>query len=360
MNNSAFNWPYSNFSNPRWQYWTLQFCGWGSYALLTFISSSVWVQDHWLHLQYIIMTTISGLVLSELMHKCFKKLWKPSPSKRLFASLIIVLIAAILWAAIKYATTQWLYEDRENQPKLLLFWFSYSLLLLVTWTALYYGIKFYKHALFQQEKTLLAESMAHQAQLKMLRYQLNPHFLFNTLNAISTLVLEQDNHTANHMVTRLSQFLRHSLDNDPMQKVTLDREIEALRLYLDIEKVRFTDRLSLEIKITKEAEQALVPSLLLQPLVENAVKYAISTREQGGIIRIEARVFVNELLLEVSDNGPGVPTPELKQFGSGSGVGIRNTCERLQALYGSEQRIQFCHQPGGGLAVRMRIPFTSK
>jgi len=130
-----------------------------------------------------------------------------------------------------------------------------------------------------------------------LRYQLNPHFLFNTLNAISTLILEQQTELANRMVTRLSSFLRYSLDNDPMQKITLNQELAALKLYLDIEKVRFEDHLSLELDIGDEASQALIPSLLLQPLVENAIKYGIARSEEGGHLRIAAKVFAGDLLL---------------------------------------------------------------
>ncbi len=132
-------------------------------------------------------------------------------------------------------------------------------------------------------------ALAQEAQLKMLRYQLNPHFLFNTLNAISTLILDNQNRTANHAVTRLSEFLRYTLDQDPMKKVTLRQEMEALDLYMNTERLRFGGRLKLEYAVEEPALDALVPSLLLQPLIENAVKYAISPREDGGSIRIEGR-----------------------------------------------------------------------
>ena len=123
----------------------------------------------------------------------------------------------------------------------------------------------------------------------MLRYQLNPHFLFNTLNAISTLILDNHNRTANQTVMRLSDFLRYTLDQDPMKKVTLRQEIEAMNLYLTTEKLRFGDRLKLEYAVEDTALEALVPSLLLQPLIENAVKYAVSPSERGGTIRVEGR-----------------------------------------------------------------------
>jgi tRNA pseudouridine(38-40) synthase len=160
----------------------------------------------------------------------------------------------------------------------------------LAWVGLYLGVKYYRQLQDETQRALAARGMAHQAQLKMLRYQLNPHFLFNTLNAISTLILDRDGTTANRMVQGLSAFLRHSLDNDPMQRVTLKQELDALNLYLGIEKVRFTERLRMQTEVEPECWSALVPSLILQPLVENAIKYAVSPREQGGQIRIGAHV----------------------------------------------------------------------
>ena len=201
--------------------------------------------------------------------------------------------------------------------------------------------------------------MAHEAQLKMLRYQLNPHFLFNTLNAISTLILEQATDDANRMVTRLSSFLRHSLDNDPMKMVTLEQELRALKLYLDIEKVRFEERLQLEIDVEDEARRALIPSLLLQPLIENAIKYGIAQSVDGGCLKIAARVFAGDLLLELSDDGPGVELVD-GQIPGANGVGLRNTRERLEELYGTHHSFRLSETEPHGLTIRIRIPFESK
>ena len=362
MGTSVFNWLSQKLASERWQYWSLQCSGWGGYTLLTFVGSFFWVENHWLHTGYIAAATASGVAITEFMRRGFQRLWDKPPANRLLGTLGVVVLGAALWAAIKFGGSLWLYgkESDEHPIVLAIYWFSYSFLIYMTWTALYYGIKYYQTSLQQQEKALKAESIAHQSQLKMLRYQLNPHFLFNTLNAISTLILEQDGKTANKMVTRLSQFLRHSLDNDPMQKVTLAKEVEALLLYLDIEKVRFADRLQVNVDLEGDAPRGLVPSLLLQPLVENAIKYGISQREQGGEINIRARVFAGELLIEVSDNGPGVPPAELAGLGQGGGVGIRNTCERLRALYGNEQKTRFANLPQGGLAVNLRLPFEQE
>ena len=161
----------------------------------------------------------------------------------------------------------------------------------LAWVGLYLGIKYYGQLQDETRRALAARTMAHQAQLKMLRYQLNPHFLFNTLNAISTLILDRDNATANRMVQGLSAFLRHSLDNDPMQRVTLRQELDALTLYLGIEKIRFAERLRVETDIDEDCWRALLPSLLLQPLVENAIKYAVAQagRRRAAAHRGQAR-----------------------------------------------------------------------
>jgi two-component system, LytTR family, sensor kinase len=188
----------------------------------------------------------------------------------------------------------------------------------------------------------------------MLRYQLNPHFLFNTLNAISTLILDNQNRTANNAVTRLSEFLRYTLDQDPMQKVTLRQELEALELYLGTERLRFGERLQLEYAIEDASLEALVPSLLLQPLLENSLKYAVSTRERGGRVRIESRRRGTMLEISVSDDGPG-----LREQGHTSerrGVGLRNIRERLAVFYGPNHRLALMNS-APGLRVELALPF---
>src|SRR6478609_3413532 len=225
--------------------------------------------------------------------------------------------------------------------------------ILLCWTGIYFGIKYYELVQQEREKTLRAIALAQEAQLKMLRYQLNPHFLFNTLNAISTLILDNENRTANQTVMRLSEFLRYTLDQDPMKKVTLRQEVEAMNLYLTTERLRFGERLRLEFAIEERALEALVPSLLLQPLIENAVKYAISPSEKGGMIRVEGRARGSMLELMVSDDGPGLHSGAAP--GAGRGVGLRNIRERLSVLY--EDRHRFAaldNKPG--LRIELGLP----
>jgi LytS/YehU family sensor histidine kinase len=161
------------------------------------------------------------------------------------------------------------------------------------------------------------------------------------------------------MVTKLSSFLRYSLDNDPMQRITLQQELKALQLYLDIEKVRFEDRLSLNLDIEEKANDALIPSLLLQPLIENAIKYGIARAEGGGHLGISARVFAGELLMELSDDGPGCELVD-GHIPDSKGVGLSNTRERLATIYGPEHSIKLSHTDPHGLTINIRIPYTPK
>ena len=170
--------------------------------------------------------------------------------------------------------------------------------------------------------TLQAVAQAYQSQLKMLRYQLNPNFLFNTLNAISTLVLTNQYKEANSMLTKLSAFLRFSLVNQPQQKITIEEEVYALRLYLDIEKVRFQGRLDIDFDISFDAKNALIPSLLLQPLIGNAIKYEVAPMENGETIQLSVKRDRKILKIILCDTGPGLPDKESKKILDPNSIGI--------------------------------------
>ncbi|HUP89207.1 MAG TPA: histidine kinase [Longimicrobiales bacterium] len=192
------------------------------------------------------------------------------------------------------------------------------------------------------------------ANLEALRMQLNPHFLFNTLNTVSVLALKGERQRVARMLSRLSDLLRLSLEND-RQTLSLKEEIDFLERYLEIEQVRFKDRLSVAITVEEAAYEATVPSLILQPIVENALKYGFAQTIGPGNVSIVCRVKGNMLDLEVMDTGPGFP--ECRVQSTSTGVGIPNTRARLEQLYGANYTMEFNNRPEGGALVRIRIPY---
>jgi LytS/YehU family sensor histidine kinase len=292
-------------------------------------------------------------VLTAVLRYAFHTVWHwPARSRWMAVAGLLFLAAWAYGVFLAEAVFQFCLDCRPGSLLGYIGYFGSTLYVMLSWSGLYFGIKLSREIAHEREATLQATAMAHQAQLKMLRYQLNPHFLFNTLNAISTLILDGQNGTANRMVSGLSTFLRHSLDSDPMQRVTLGEELGALARYLAIEQLRFGERLRVAVDATAEARVALVPSLILQPLIENCIKHAVAKRIEGGSIAIAALVRGGELEICVRDDGPG-----LCESPSGNGVGLANTRERLRVLYGQAQEVSVRPLEPSGLEVRLVLPF---
>ncbi|MEZ5503796.1 MAG: histidine kinase [Halioglobus sp.] len=349
-------------SNKRFLFWALQLGGWTSWAITFYLGVLVWSKPPDLYAVYLPLVSLLGMLITLLLRALYRAVWERDILWRALAVLFGSLLGGALWMGCRVLIFRSLFPDDPNKsvsPEMGL-WSHFegttsAFMVMVVWSLLYFGVKFYMMAQEELQRRLKATAMAHEAQLKMLHYQLNPHFLFNTLNAISTLILDRDTQLASTMVTRLSRFLRYSLDNDPMQKVTVAEEMEALKLYLDIEKVRFDDRLQLLFDIDPAASSALMPSLLLQPLVENAIKYAISQAINGGSIAISATVAGEKLILSVADDGPGL---ELRRGSprKGGGVGLANCRERLKELYGNNQFFGLGATEPHGLTITIGIP----
>ena len=209
-----------------------------------------------------------------------------------------------------------------------------------------------------QERELRAsqlEAQLAQSQLQVLKMQLHPHFLFNTLNAISALIRESPDE-ADEMVSRLGDLLRMTLETAGLQEVPFKKELEFLKHYLDIEQTRFQDRLKVEMAIEPDTLDGLVPSMILQPLVENSVRHGVAPRPEGGCIKIKAWRDNSLLRLEVEDDGPGLggDAPPKER------VGLTNTRARVSNLYGDEHGLKLLHAAGGGLVVSLSIPFRTE
>jgi sensor histidine kinase YesM len=358
------------YNNRSYQFWLLQLTGWGGLGMVTFFSLTLWYATAtWDHVTHTIVQSLLGMILSVPLHRICRAVWGRPILSRMGWILLAVVVVSLLWTTLRIYTftlitgSGGIWADFGG-------WYFSSFLVYLCWVALYYGNKYYYQAQLEYARTqsaaaatreehlkrLAAEADAKNAQLGMLQYQLNPHFLFNTLNSISALVKFQESDKARKMITQLGHFLRYSLDTDPAITISLQQEIEALMLYLDIEKTRFGDRLRLDFEIDEQASLAQVPSLLLQPLAENSIKYAISENEDGGTIRLRASVQEGELLLELSDTGPstpsGLPAPK-----SGRRVGLHNTLQRLKTLYDEAYVFDINLRPSGGLKVNIRIPY---
>jgi len=194
-----------------------------------------------------------------------------------------------------------------------------------------------------------------QSQLEALKMQLHPHFLFNTLHSISAL-LNKDTEAARRMITRLGDFLRLTLENAGTQEVTLQEEMEFLNGYLEIERIRFRDRLTTSVEVEPGVLDVRVPNLILQPIVENAMRHAVATHSQAGRIEITAFGRNGCLRIQVKDNGPGLASDQTLANQIGKGVGLSNTKARLERLYGSEHLLELVNDPNGGLVVTLEIP----
>jgi LytS/YehU family sensor histidine kinase len=222
---------------------------------------------------------------------------------------------------------------------------------LLAWSLLYLGIQASLALEAEKARASRAEALAHEAQLRALRSQLEPHFLFNTMNALSTLVSAGENQRALDMIRSLSDFLRATLDNLEAPEVSLAEELDLTRQYLAIQKARFGDRLRLDIDAGPGVLSGRVPTLILQPLVENALKHGVLPRESGGSVCVAAHRTGDHLEISVVDDGPGLRDGDFHK-----GVGLRNTEARLRELYGSSAVLSLGPGPAGGLAATLRIP----
>lgn len=345
------------FDDKNRAFWILQSIGWSGYFFLRAISGFANSMG-WMFLVHTLLLTATGYSLTLLMASLYRRIIRMKPIWTLVLSLATVLVAAgtfsiiETWSVATFLKPEFRPEGVQYLGAILL-----DFALLTAWTALYYGINYFLLLEDQIRAHEKLESQASTAQLAMLRYQLNPHFLFNTLNSISTLVLLKQTERANAMLARLSSFLRYTLVNEPTAKVTLAQEVETLKLYLEIEKMRFEDRLRPHFRIEPDSIGARLPSLLLQPLIENAIKYAVTPAENGADIWITASREGQAVRIEVADNGndDGSEVPASPS----TGVGLANIRDRLSQAYGAAHRFEIRKNDRGGFSVIIEIPYET-
>ncbi|GAB5487042.1 MAG: hypothetical protein Pars2KO_06120 [Parasphingorhabdus sp.] len=351
--------PQPFFNNKNRAFWNLQSAGWAGALVLRGLSGIANGQPLSFLLP-IIISTITGYCITLLLSVVYRNLINKRPLVTWGVTAIVLSIAVALFAFID----AWVFLIQNPAVEsgfgsLFVGYVFVDLTLLGAWSALYYAINFFLRVEEQNDQLVQLESQATRAQLAMLRYQLNPHFLFNTLNSISTLVLLKQTEPANAMLSRLSSFLRHTLVNEVHSRVSLSQEVETLHLYLDIEKMRFEERLRSNFTIEPAVRDALLPSLLLQPLVENAIKYAVTPKEEGADISVSAKLIDSNVEIRVSDTGPGKNSTSDGASGS-TGVGLGNIQERLNQAYGNEHKFEIDSSSGNGFAVTITLPFETR
>ncbi|MBU2033391.1 MAG: histidine kinase [Alphaproteobacteria bacterium] len=354
------------FANKNRAFWYLQLGGWGGAFLLRAISA--FANEQALDFVVILLIqAVTGFSLSLILSVIYRQLINRRPLVTWSSTALALALAVGIHAFIDSWVLDLARPSGETDfVRLFVGIYFYDLTLLGAWSALYYAINYFLQVEEQADRLERLEMQATSAQLEMLRYQLNPHFLFNTLNSISTLVLLKQTEPANAMLTRLSSFLRHTLVNQPGSKVTMAQEVETLMLYLDIERMRFEERLQTEFQVDPAASQACIPSMLLQPLVENAIKYGVSPQEEGATISLIAQIVGPRLRVTVSDTGPGINQggaeglpPALigsVRRSTSTGVGLANIRNRLAQAYGDDHRFEIRSPDSGGFTVLIEIP----
>ena len=341
-------------------FWTLQTVGWAGYMLDRYLSA----EGRFFPVYFIYLVIACALTFA--MRPVYRKVWRRKSAVRIIGLTIIVcsVIAAYLWLIfgeivfafvgirkfpvpekmrlIDYLSDTFVVSLQHHKPFLFL-----------SWSALYFGIKYWQSKRKEEENTLRAEALAKETELKMLRYQLNPHFLFNSLNSASALVSENPSR-AEKMINELSDFLRYSLVNTKNGTVKLKDEIEALRNYLNIEQVRFEEKLQVDFDIAPEAESFALPNFLLHPLVENAVKYGMLTSEMPLQINIKMQRKDKKLRIEISNSGKWYNSESAISDGGGTNVGIENVRRRLEQFSPEKHRFE-TFEKGGKVYVLLEI-----
>lgn len=319
-------------------YWMLQFGGWTAFAVVMSLS-----RIGRFPLDYMIATKGALAVLGFLVSLVLREIYRRIDVRDMSVPMLVLLTgtasyaAALVWTLIhNVGMSLWggFYDGAALQAgnrALLLSGSVYHAFVLMAWSVLYFGIGHIQQLAVERERSLRAEALARDAELRALRYQLNPHFFFNTLNAVSTLVVEDRGEEARRMIARLGDFMRLTLEDDGAGLIPLTRELDYVRRYLEIEQIRFGSRLAVDIDADTDVLTYPVPNLILQPLVENAIIHGIAPVEAGGTIRITAGRDVDRLIVVVANTASVGSSSE-----NGHGIGLSNVRRRLEYTYADE------------------------
>jgi two-component system LytT family sensor kinase len=312
-------------------------------------------KPQWLAISLVrIAPALLGLGFCYLIHLLLRNRRLKTTKSRLIALALVAPVLAEIFAWANYFAVAAVDPSASLEGlnwaaaiRTVLFWTWFFL----AWAGLYLALMYGFDVNEEQRRSAELRERAHVAQLRALHSQINPHFLFNSLNSVSALILDRNTEKAEEMVVKLARFLRLGLAADPTRKIPLELEIELQRSYLEIEQARYPD-LSVEVSLPEAVKGALVPSLILQPIVENAVKYGVATAPPNATVSIAARTEGAALILEVADSGKGSGSPN-----GGSGIGLANVRQRLALLYGdAASRLSAGRDPDGRFRVQVTMP----
>jgi two-component system LytT family sensor kinase len=331
----------------------LQAVFWGGFLAVRAVASARYYPEiFWSFMGPRVTAVIAYAALTTLIHLIVSRFKRRRPGQRLVLTLALCAVAIVPMHTLEEALTR-AYAADWPSTQFVDYLSQYGWVLLA-WAG-YHFAQDHAYEMHRQAAALRqAEATAHAAEMKMLRYQLNPHFLFNSLNAISTLVLEGRNKEAEGTLLSLSRFLRHTIDTDPTQLARLGDEAQVQRLYLEMEAVRFSDKLQVWCNVPEALHDCLVPSLLLQPIVENAIKHGVAKAANGARIAITAAQQEKRLVLTVENDGPTFDP------NANGGVGLRNTRERLAAIYGDDAALTIGARAEGGTRVVIDMPLQRR
>jgi len=389
-------------------FWVLQIAGWGSYGLTLFLATLPYLglRDF---VAYRSVFSAACFAVSFVMHRVCRKLWRDrAPWPRVLPTIVVFSYAAGYLCSVAAYRSEIPFLAKPPTTNL---WMApvtggfNAGFILMAWCGLYFGVKYYQALEAESRRALAAEASAREAELRALRYQIHPHFLFNTLNAISTLVVEGNGPNATRMIARLADFFRATLDGDAENEVPLEDEVFLAEQYLEIEKIRLGDRLQVRFDVAPAVLPAFVPHLLLQPLVENAVRHGIASNPAGGALLVRAEQVGSRLRISIADSSLGrasqaaqADTPmkpprtmdvavvtevteervatkqmaatqpieeetragdELSPNPQSNGIGLANTRNRLAQLYGDDYSFELHRPAAGGCEVVIEIPLRT-
>jgi sensor histidine kinase YesM len=341
-------------------FWLLQIGGWAAYGIIVAIYSIPLLNDQGM-VAYRGALTVSCFLGTFVLRWACRREWNRGfrfPRSMINVLLWCVVLTWVCSAVAIKAEYMWGAELRPFNLLLSLTTVTNVGFIFLSWAALYFGIKYYQTVEEERRRVLAAERHAREAELRALRYQIHPHFLFNTLNAISTLVTEAENGIAVAMISRLADFFRITLEGPSTDEVNLEEELSLTKHYLEIEKLRLGDRLRVEIHVDPELLSNLVPHLVLQPLVENAIRHGIAPRPGAGTLTVAAERSVEHLTITVTDDGLGEQARSNTSNGDRIGIGLKNISQRLADLYGDASGLQLSWPAKGGCEATLRIPWN--